>query len=123
MNHNNTARYFIRRDIKLISETDSKVVSVVVQRAVDGDVKWTRLWRYRSGDCPKTLLTMICHIPLPLKPFLSQVPSEIFSFQGYSLKSQVHWNTAYVFENLLVGQQLHPNVLNYYRIAQSAHFV
>ena len=123
MNSNNTARYFRRRDITAISEMESKVVSVVVQRAVDGDVKWTPLWMYRSGDCPKTLLTMICHIPLPLKPFLSQVPSEIFSFQGYSLKSQAHWNTAYVFENLLVGQQLQANVLHYCRIAQSTHFV
>jgi len=101
----------------------NKVTSVVVQRAVDGDVKWTRLWGYRSGDCPKPLLTMIWHIPLPLKPFLSQVPSEIFSFQGYSLKSQAHWNTDYVFENLLDGQQLHENVLNYCRIAQSTHSI
>jgi hypothetical protein len=123
MNNNVTARYFTRRDITLISEMESKVVSVVVQWAVDGDVKWTRLWRYRSGDCRKTLLTMICHIPLPLKPFLPQVPSEILSFQGYSLKSQGHWNTACVFENFLVGQQLHPNVLNYCHIAQSTYFV
>lgn len=94
MNDNITARYFTRRDIALISEMESKVVSVVVQWAVDGDVKWTRLWRYRSGDCHKTLLTMICHIPLPLKPFLPQVNSEIFSFQGYSLNSQAHWNTS-----------------------------
>jgi len=66
---------------------------------------------------------MICHIPLPLKPFLSEVPSEIFSFQGYSLKSQAHWNTAYVFENLLDGQQLHASVLNYCHIGQSTHYV
>jgi hypothetical protein len=91
-NNNNTARYFTRTDMALVSEMESKVVSLVVQRAVDEEVKWTCLLRYRSGDCPKTLLTMIRHIPLPLKPFLSQVPPEIFSFQGYSLKSQTHWN-------------------------------
>ena len=60
---------------------------------------------------------------LSLSLSLFQVSSEIFSFLGYSLNSRAHWNTAYVFEIQLVGQLIHPNVLNYCRIDQSTHFV
>jgi hypothetical protein len=84
MDNNSTGFYFTRRDIPLISEMESKVVSVFAQWAVVGGVKWTRLWRHRSGDGPETLLTMICHISRFLSNHLS-----LKSLLKYSVSSAI----------------------------------